>query len=432
MLICTKCNTEYEEGKKFCRNCGSPLVAKGEPSQRIEDVNKSKEAKTEEKRICPRYKISYESGKYCRKCGSVLVSQIPSQAKEEPEVVSPPEVKREEPEPQLFDKKSIKELSKEWLKLYEEKKKLEIIIKNLQAQRSAISSDVYNTTFGRYQVQFESLSSRYQQIETDLESVRKKTSEEVNQLIKEIKPIKKRLEEIESLHKSGAITKADFAKEKKELRKEINLREAVLKRYQQMISVLPSKMGGAVGISGKVLNLFRPLPLAAAAIIVLLAIVGYLLWPKYSYLVKKQLLSKGQASKEIRAPTIPSQVQPGATPVSEAQEAEKIKSLFENIRQANLQKNIDLFMSCYSVDFKDREEKRVTTLENWNNFNYLELPCNLISQSISGDTANARVEWLIRTSSKSGGQPQESRSVMDVELKKENGNWKIKEIKTVG
>src|SRR4030067_1040458 len=41
--------------------------------------------------------------------------------------------------------------------------------------------------------------------------------------------------------------------------------------------------------------------------------------------------------------------------VAETLEIGKIKGLLENIRQANLQKNIDLFISCYATDFKKEE-----------------------------------------------------------------------------
>jgi len=114
----------------------------------------------------------------------------------------------------------------------------------------------------------------------------------------------------------------------------------------------------------------------------------------------------------------------------EGQELEKIRSLFENIRQANLQKNIDLFMSCYAHDFKGREEKRLATLETWKNFDYLDLSYDVKNQTISGDTARVSLEWLVRISRNMGGPPQDSRAVLDVTLKREKGGWKIKEIES--
>jgi ketosteroid isomerase-like protein len=124
---------------------------------------------------------------------------------------------------------------------------------------------------------------------------------------------------------------------------------------------------------------------------------------------------------------LPSQNRATAT---ESEEIEKIRKLFENIRQANLKKNIGLFMSCYARDFEDKKGKRLATLEAWESFNYLDLSYDLKKQTITGDMADVSVEWLIRTSPKAGGQPQDSRTVLNVTLSREEGNWKIREIKS--
>jgi len=39
-----------------------------------------------------------------------------------------------------------------------------------------------------------------------------------------------------------------------------------------------------------------------------------------------------------------------------------------------LQKDIDLFISCYASDFKNREEKKKATIDNWKKFDYLTYP----------------------------------------------------------
>jgi len=119
------------------------------------------------------------------------------------------------------------------------------------------------------------------------------------------------------------------------------------------------------------------------------------------------------------------------TSLSDEKEIENIKNLFENIRQANLQKNIDLFLSCYSMAFKDREGKKKETIKNFENFNYINLSYNMKKHSISGDTAVVRIEWLIQFSPKAGGQTQKSKILLDVNLNKESGGWKIKNIKTI-
>ena len=110
------------------------------------------------------------------------------------------------------------------------------------------------------------------------------------------------------------------------------------------------------------------------------------------------------------------------------QEIEKIKGVLENIRQANLTKNISLFMSCYAPDFKDREERRSETLEYWSKYNYLDLIYSLKIDSMSIHSAQATVEWRIRFIPKTGGQLEEGRSILDVTFEKDKNDWKIKEV----
>ena len=143
---------------------------------------------------------------------------------------------------------------------------------------------------------------------------------------------------------------------------------------------------------------------------------------------------KSSISKEAApAPPTPSVPEVPKTPSAETQEIGKeignIMTLLEKVRQSNLKKDIYLFASCYSSDFENLEGRKRTTVAYWENFNYLDLSYELRDLSISAETAKARVEWLIKTSSRGGGQSQQNKSVLDVAFKKEDGKWKIKEVK---
>jgi hypothetical protein len=271
----------------------------------------------------------------------------------------------------------------------------------------------------------ESLSPLHQEIETELESIRKRALEEMDFLENELKPIQKRLEEFQSLYKLGAVTKPDFIREKKGLKKEIKLRKKSLKKYRQILSLLPAKMGGRTVSPILTGDFLRPLPLLTVGIIILLMVAGgYFLWPQHTEsgtLVLKKIVVSPSTPSSLNNP-------PAAM---EDKDAEKIESLFVNIRQANLQKNIDLFMSCFSCDFNGTEGKRLDTLKVWENYNYLDLSYDLKKQTIIGDTANVRLEWLVRTSQKKGGQRKDGRTVLDVTLKREDAHWKIIDIKPV-
>jgi hypothetical protein len=208
---------------------------------------------------------------------------------------------------------------------------------------------------------------------------------------------------------------------------------------------------------------YRRLSLEVGSITILALAGGYFLWSVYSH-VSRETVAKTHPSKEVSTSVLlaPSVATPTSAPasmpkennkreteqnpamsttshstpshavVAEIPEINKIKGMLENIRQANLKKNIDLFLSCYSSDFKEREVKKKATLENWEKFDYLDLSYDLKNPSISGDTAKAKVEWLIKIFPTTGGKPQESKTILDVLLKKEEGEWKIKEVKLAG
>ncbi len=396
MVICPQCNVKHGTGEEFCKECGSFLLF-------LEDPLPEKE-KAKVEFLCPRCLVLYGKGNYCPTCGSLLMQQTVSQK------ISLP-----------LEKKSVKRSSKEWLRLLKEEKELESCMNKLEAQRDRISSDVLNSLTLRYKDRLEFLSFPHQEIQTELESVRKRASEEIDGLEKELKPIRERFEEFRSLHKAGAVTRSDFLREKRASKKEIRSREKCLRKHKQILYLLPETMGGEITSSESAGDLLRPLPVVIASVVlILMAVAGYFLWPQRPE-------SKEPAPKETVSLVSPLPNRPAVT--AENQEVEKIGSLFENIRQANLKKDIDLFVSCFSRDFGGIEGKRRDTLRTWENYDYLNLSYHLRKQTVSGDKANITLEWIVRTSQRTGGKPQDSRTVLDVTLKREEGSWKIREIK---
>jgi hypothetical protein len=129
-------------------------------------------------------------------------------------------------------------------------------------------------------------------------------------------------------------------------------------------------------------------------------------------------------SKES-TPTVPSSALPV---VLLPQEIQKLLDLLENIRQANLKKNISLLMSCYASDYEDLAERRRIALQSWSAYNYLDLDYVLKVESVSIDAAKGRVEWKARSIPVAGGRPEEGKSVLNVTFQKEKNEWKIKEV----
>jgi hypothetical protein len=125
------------------------------------------------------------------------------------------------------------------------------------------------------------------------------------------------------------------------------------------------------------------------------------------------------------SPAVPSSALPV---VLLPQEIQKLLDLLEDIRQANLKKNISLLMSCYASDYEGLEERRRTALQSWEKYTYLDLDYVLKVESISIDAATARVEWKIRSIPIAGGQSEEGKSTLNVKFQKEKNKWKIKEV----
>ena len=402
MVICPRCGIEQEVGKEFCGTCGSFLLIDEEPSAQTKNI--------EVQLICPICQDLHHKGNYCKKCGSQLMQGTPQRVTNL----------------QPLEKKSIKKRSKEWLKLFKEKRELEICLRKLETQKGKISSDMFNPLSVRYQYRLKELLPLHQEIETELDSVRRKASEETDLLEQELKTIRKRLEEFRFLYKEAGVTKDDFLREKHEMNRGIQSRVRNLKKCRQILSLLPQKMGGSIISQGLSETLFRPFPLLiVCGLVILVGTGGYCLRQWYSQPDKV-------IPKEIVTPLpTPSSSHSPRTTLAD-QETEKIKSLFETVRQANLQQDIDLFMTCFSRNFTDKEKKRLEALKTWNHFNYINLSYHLKKQMISGETADIRLEWLIRSSEKVGGKLQENRVTLDTKLRKENGRWKIQEIKPVG
>jgi hypothetical protein len=429
MLVCTKCNIEYENGKELCSICGNPLVTKEKSISNEKKKDKPNEPKLNEKLICPNCKLLYEKMTVCIRCGATLVKEkdIPSQQegepkpsvtsevqKEEPLTITPTEVTPSTPRPEGRD---------------------------LSSTRATRTSPPKSQT-----EEFWSDSEQlfpFQPSDAELSSPDRVKKEKVRSTY---------LSEVKKEHPQVQTSEKRLAEDLKEDRgrKWLSLR-------------VKSKE-----------DLFR-LSSQSIKILILVGVGIYLLWSLISYLITKPSQPSKPPSKEVISPTLPSTSAPtsktsnttepkekqnmqpeqspsvpkkvtpsvtGTTPspsvpiiskdiALEGQEKEEIRGLLEKIRRANLEKNIDLFMACYSVNFKDRERKKRLTLASWGSFNYLHLTYNLKRQSISGNTANARVEWWMGVSPKNGGQSQVSKAVLDVTLIKEDGIWKIIETKPV-
>jgi len=406
-MFCQRCHIEYDESRKYCRNCGTALS----DDKKVSSGDAGHPPLVERRRIvriCPRCHLHFEVGNYCRICGSPLKYEDISPVGE-----------------RIQERGLVKSLSSEWFRLTKRKNELEICLGNLMEQRNALPEDTFNLTLQSYQVQVESLSCRLQEMEARLGAIRTSVSKEIGLLEEESSTLQKRLDEVRSLYQLRAITYADYSNEKKDINHQMRSRMKRLKECRKTISQLPSPVGEGSVSPIITRNLIRYQSSAImGGILIIMALGAYFLWtrnPKLFHSQESAHISQTKPSIQARLPVS----------LPEVREDDKIKSLFETIRRANLEKKIDLFMSCYAADFNGREKKRLTILETWDNFNYLDLSFDLKRLTITAHTAQVRVQWRINISPQHGGTPEETTSLLDVSLKKEAGHWKIEKIKPV-
>jgi len=496
MLVCMNCNVEYEDERRFCKYCGEPLVPKLEPVSTQKKVNGTDEGKAVGKLICQDCQIIYEFGSACIQCGSTLVPNIPPGEKEElksnhketaekrgplegqtPEeqqinktqqnLICPdcqiisergdfcikcglplvpqffPQIKKESKEAHELDvgekTNPLQTIREPWIKVPHKKLICPTCKIIYERGDSCIRCGLKLVT--QLPLQEEEKSKLQEPSEVDFEPSPLPSPEE------------KGLGDVERAEEKEVETPSA---PEVELKEDPPLTETPA---YQPTKRLADDLEGKLSVSKKRKIDYRRLFLEAGAITIMAVAGGYFLWSVYSHMSKetgpKTLHSKEVLSSALLTPSMATNAStpasifkendqseikqnpaiystPSDAAVAETLEIEKIKGMLETIRQANLKKNIDLFLSCYSADFKNREAKRKATLDNWKKFDYLDLSYDLRNSSISGDTAKAKVEWLIKIFRTTGGKPQESKTILDVLLKKEEGGWKIKEVKQGG
>ncbi len=482
MLVCKNCNIEYEDGKKFCKHCGDPLVPKVESISTSKKAKRTEEENSDGRLICPTCKIVYEFGSSCIQCGSPLGRRIPPEAEEEPETArrtgseekgSPVQTPQEIPsqakeEPKISPSSEVKERPLQVQTIQEQlieapRKKLicptcKIIYERGDSCVRCGSSLVPQTPSQ------EKEKPKSSDAEVSPSSSPPKISEEISKmdldqdltLASKEPPLPSPKEQ--DLGVSQPVKRKKIATSLEELFQDESLEQQPSKKASDHTEK-------RVSSAKKPKRDYRRLFLEVGGMAVMALAGGYFLWSVFSPSTAKPPESKGLSSKDTVSQILPSSSSAAnpaptvtdsrgfksgeesstlpkettssplslpddsKTPSAEIREIQSIKALLEHVRQANLRKDIDLFVSCYASDFRNLDARKRATLAYWEKFNYVDLSYDLKDSSISGDTAKVKVEWVIKISPKTGSHPQESKTILDVLLKKEDGGWTIKEVK---
>ncbi len=160
----------------------------------------------------------------------------------------------------------------------------------------------------------------------------------------------------------------------------------------------------------------RLLPLAGVA-----AGLAVLVWLAYS---------QGYLSFFAPPPPPSAPPAPPAGPSAPAAPApslpEQVQALFNTLREAQLKKDLTLFLSCYSPSFPGLAEKRQQTQKAWEDYTFTNMFYFLDEVTPQGpDQAKVRVTWELQAQPRGEGETLTATQVFQVELRREGGAWKI-------
>lgn len=105
--------------------------------------------------------------------------------------------------------------------------------------------------------------------------------------------------------------------------------------------------------------------------------------------------------------------------------ADEIHQVFEKVRQANFDEDINTFMTYYANDFPDRSGKRQKTLDTWNKYDFASLDFFIFDLNINGQQAHASIGWEIALLENGSAKPRLIETTNEVDLVKVGADWQI-------
>lgn len=128
------------------------------------------------------------------------------------------------------------------------------------------------------------------------------------------------------------------------------------------------------------------------------------------------------------APAPPAAPAPeGQAPASQLQE--QLQQVLTTMRDAQIQKDIFKFMSCYSYAFPNLDDKRSSTLGNWEKYDYINLAFSIDEvQPIDANNVSAKVTWFMDTRDRRTQELTGAMQAFQVRFAKELGQWRIRSV----
>lgn len=183
-------------------------------------------------------------------------------------------------------------------------------------------------------------------------------------------------------------------------------------------------------------NFVKALKLMWRQLFVIWAVVIILLLG--SFLVLRELLfvppEAGGKPNQLTESTSTARVvvaQPAlaASPQTVTPEWDKVQEILRQVREAQLNKDINLLIAAYSPTFPDLEGKKARILKTWDRYNYLDLHFTVENFSQQKpDSIMARVAWVLTLEDRRSHDKTNLIKKYTVYFANESGKWLIQNL----
>lgn len=111
---------------------------------------------------------------------------------------------------------------------------------------------------------------------------------------------------------------------------------------------------------------------------------------------------------------------------------EEVQKTFDNLKKAQMEQDIILFMSCYSYLYPSLDRKRKETLSYWNNFRYMSLEFAVDDlKPLGPDTLLAKITANLQVQNLRTHEFRNFTQKFEVSMGKELGAWRIRSLKDI-
>lgn len=156
--------------------------------------------------------------------------------------------------------------------------------------------------------------------------------------------------------------------------------------------------------------------------------------PATTLLTRKQLVDQQAAAAKpgTGITSESSQLPIKVLPIPPASEQADLIKVLDQIREAQLKKDIHMFMEAYSPDFPGFAQKREMTLIIWGKFTYIDAQFKLTElQQENPATILGKVIWNIKVQDQKTGEVKVVTKSYGVTFAKQSGKWLVQKLEKI-